>query len=307
MKSWERDPRTHVNVIRRLVDMTDMPPEDARLVAGELERYVFQRIDEGRWLPEEITRFHTQWYREIYRVMGVADPFSKIKRRSNAWAAEVIGGLELASLRAAVVASIIANRLDYGALEHTPDELPLDADDFAGLESTAFLYDDFEELEAALRGARRILYLVDNSGEVLFDKVVIERIRGLNAGARVAVAAKASPMLNDATIGELAELGFEDLAAVVSTGSNCFGVPEDEVSAEFAAELRSADVIVAKGQAYLEFWLSYDMPNLFHLVSTKFPINDPRFGEVPKGENLILGSDRYRHGRSRYAFDGDRR
>lgn len=306
MKSWERDPRTHVNVVHRLADMADMSPEDARVIAGELERYVFDRVETGRWLPDEITRFHTQWYREVYRVMGVTDPFREIKRRSNEWAAGVIEALSPADLRAAAVAAVIANRLDYGALEHTPDGLPVSAEDFRDLAGTQLFFDDYGSMAAAAARARRILYLVDNSGEVLFDRVVIERIAGINPSAGLHVAAKSSPMLNDATASELEELGFGEVASVLSTGSNCFGVPEDEVTPELVEAVLSADLVIAKGQAYLEFWLGYDLPNLFHLACTKFPIVDPKLGDVPAGVNLILSSDRYRDGRPPYGRDRHR-
>jgi uncharacterized protein with ATP-grasp and redox domains len=306
MKSWERDPRTHVNVVHRLADMADMSPEDARVIAGELERYVFDRVETGRWLPEEITRFHTQWYREVYRVMGVTDPFREIKRTSNEWAAGAIAAAPPPDLRAAAVAAVIANRLDYGALERTPEGLPVSADDFRDLAGTPFLYDDYGSMAAAAARARRILYLVDNSGEVLFDRELIERMAEMNPGARVTVAAKSSPMLNDATAPELEDLGFGEVATVLSTGSNCFGVPEDEVSPEVVDAVCDADLVIAKGQAYLEFWLDYDLPGLFHLVYTKFPVNDSALGEVPAGVNLILSSDRYRDGRPSYGCDRHR-
>jgi uncharacterized protein with ATP-grasp and redox domains len=306
MKSWERDPRTHVNVVHRLADMADMSPEDAQVVAGELERYVFDRVETGRWLPDEITRFHTQWYREVYRVMGVTDPFREVKRRSNEWAAGVIAAMPATDLRAAAVAAVIANRLDYGALEHTPEGLPVSADDFRDLPGTPFLYDDYDSMAEAAGRARRIVYLVDNSGEVLFDRALIERIAETNPSARVTVAAKSAPMLNDATAPELADLGFGAVAAVLPTGSNCFGIPEDEVSPEIVDAVLDADLVIAKGQAYLEFWLDYDLPGLFHLVYTKFPVTDSTLGYIPDGANLILGSDRYRDGRRPYGCDRHR-
>ncbi len=307
MKSWERDPRTHVNVIHRMADLVGMEPEEARVVTGELERYVLQRVDAGKWIPAEITRFHTQWYREIYRVMGATDPFLEIKRMSNAWALETLAKLGLDDLRTAVVASIIANRLDYGAVDNAPRALLVDGDDFLDLGARKLLHDDFDELNRAVSRARRVLYLTDNSGEVLFDRVVIERMREINRNLRVAVAAKSSPMLNDVTASELVDLGFEEVAKVVPTGSDCFGVPEDEVSKEFIDELKSADLVIAKGQAYLEFWLGYGLPSLYHLVCTKFPVRDARLGEIAPGVEMILGSDRYREGRPDYAGIGDSR
>jgi hypothetical protein len=297
VKSWERDLETHLTVLGRFVDLVGLPAADAALLKRELERYVRVRIARGLWMQPEITRFHTEWYREFYRILDVDDPYRALKDRSMRAARELLGSLELPTLRDAVRASVVANLLDYGA----PDlRESLSLEDFAHLDRLPLFVDDFDRLADALARARRVVWLADNSGEVLFDLVVLERLRACNPGCVVDLVGKGGPMLNDVTADELLGLDLPANCRVLSTGSNCFGVPEDEASDDVQAALRDADVIVAKGHSYLEFWVHYAMPSLFNLAYTKFPVRDALWPEIPAGAALVLWAGRYAEGKKPY-------
>ena len=181
-------------------------------------------------------------------------------------ARELLGSLELPTLRDAVLASVVANLLDYGAPNLRES---LSVGDFTNLDRLPLWVDDFGRMVDALGRARRLVWLADNSGEVLFDLVVLERLRALNPSCAVALVGKGGPMLNDVTADELTALELPANCRVLSTGSNSFGLPEDEVSDELRRALLEADVVIAKGHAYLEFWVHYAMPTLFHLAYTK--------------------------------------
>jgi uncharacterized protein with ATP-grasp and redox domains len=306
MKSWQREIDTHLDQIDRLIELADLPSPDAAVLAGELRRYMKVRLERRQWMPSEITRFHTEWYRELYRTLGVTDPYASIKRQSNELARRLLDGLVIGTLREAVRASIVANRMDYGAASLDRTGPLIGSEDFRGFAELPLLVDDFQALEEAILRARSALYLVDNHGEVLFDRVVIERIHEVNAACRVSAACKSRPMLNDVTVDEARALGLGEVASVISTGSNCFGVPEEEASDEFKRVLRESDVVISKGQAYLEFWIGYDVDNVFNLAHTKFPVEDAAMGRIPAGENLILASTRYGKGKRPYRFPIDR-
>jgi uncharacterized protein with ATP-grasp and redox domains len=297
VKSWERDLETHLTVLGRFVDLVGLPASEAELLKRELERYVRVRIARELWMHPDITRFHTEWYREFYRILDVDDPYRTLKDRSMRAAHELLASLELPTLRDAVLACVVANLLDYGAPNLRES---LSADDFAHLDRLPLFVDDFERLADALGRARRVVWLADNSGEVLFDLVVLQRLRRLNPACTVDLVGKGGPMLNDVTADELAALDLPANCRVLSTGSNSFGVPEDEVSDDLKAALRDADVVVAKGHSYLEFWAHYAMPTLFHLAFTKFPVRDALWPEIPEGVALVLWAGRYAEGKPPY-------
>lgn len=300
MKSWERDEHTHLDIVGRFVDLAGLPPDEAAVLKAELTRYMQTRLSQRRWLPGEITRFHTEWYRELYRTLGVNDPYAELKRRSNDLARQVLAHVRLPTLRQALLASIVANRLDFGVARHDPSRMPVEHEDFADLGALPLFADDGAELESVLCEARTLLYLPDNHGEVLFDRVVIEHARARNPGLDVLVACKSAPMLNDVTLDEARDLGLDDIATLISTGSNCFGVPRDEVSPEFEAAFARADVVIAKGQAYLEFWIEHRVERVFDVAFTKFPIHDAVLGTIPSGVGLVLASHRYGAGKPVY-------
>lgn len=294
MKSWERPEETHFSLISTFIELADIPPRRARILERELGRYMKVRLERQHWIPSNIAEFHTEWYREFYRVVGEEDPFAEIKAHSDEVAGDLLASLELSSFREKLLASIVANRLDFGVEGATRKEL-LEIGHFDELGELELLVDDVDELTARLGEGSVLLYLLDNHGEARFDLEVVRHLRSARPGLEVLVAAKDRPMLNDVTAAEAEEMGFGEVAdEVVSTGTDAFGVPPAEVSPAFEEAVRRADVVVAKGQANLEFWLQYSVEGLFNGVFTKFPVRDEVLGEVPSGAYLCLGSGRYR-------------
>ena len=300
MKSWEREPRTHVELIGRFIQLAGVPEAEARILEAELRRYMEVRLARGRWMPGEITRLHTEWYRELYRTLGVDDPYRELKRRSDELARRLMTRLELRSLQDRLRAAIVANRLDFGVAASDPERLPLDESDFADLDRMELWADDTPLLEQRLQAAGRMLYLVDNHGELRFDRLVLEEIATRHPRLELHVACKGAPMINDVTADEARALGLEECARVHSTGTNAFGAPIDEVSAEFLELWERADIVIAKGQAHLEFFVEYDTPKVFHAAFTKFAIVDAVLGTIPVGVPLLLWSGRYAGGKPPY-------
>jgi uncharacterized protein with ATP-grasp and redox domains len=301
MKSWDREFQTHVDIIEKFLELADIPEKERHLLKLELRRYMTVRVKRGFWMQPEITQFHTEWYREFYRLIGGAqDPYLTLKQKSNEHMARILDSLTIQDLRQAILMAIVANKLDFGAVDYYQTGMPVELHDFENITNLPLLYDDFNLFLEKFSNAGRLLYITDNNGEVLVDRRVLQQMRTLNPQCDLYIAGKAAPMLNDVTVEELHALQFDALGHVISTGTNCFGVPEDEVSVEFLNILKSADVIVAKGQAQLEFWIAYDIPNVFNLAHIKFNIRDSVLGEIPKGCNVLLSSARYGHNKRPY-------
>ena len=304
MKSWNRDPESHIGIVPILLELSDLPAPEKKTLRLELERYMRLRLDRRLWMHSSITEFHTEWYREVYRIIGVEDPYRELKCRSAAAADQLLRTVQTDGIRGAMLAAIVANRLDFGVFGDLDPKTKLVLQDFANLENLPLFVDDSEILLSRLKGARKLLYLADNHGEVLFDLAFIGKILRINENVTVHLAGKSGPMLNDVTYEELVQLKMPENCTALSTGSNCFGVPESEVSAEFKEELARADVVIAKGHAYLEFWTEYGIDNVFNLATTKFAVRDVMLGEIPKGSSVILWSGRYAEGKPPYNFRG---
>jgi uncharacterized protein with ATP-grasp and redox domains len=132
--------------------------------------------------------------------------------------------------------------------------------------SEPFGIEDLEALRDALSRASRVLYLADNAGETVFDRLMIETI-----GVPVLYAVKGGPVLNDATLEDALEAGIEGAAHIISTGSNAPGTVLEQCSMEFREVYEGAELIIAKGQANYET-LSGEGPKLFFLLQAKCPV-----------------------------------
>ncbi|WP_338064612.1 ARMT1-like domain-containing protein [Thermococcus indicus] len=100
---------------------------------------------------------------------------------------------------------------------------------------------------------------------------MLEFIRGRFPDLRIYVAAKDGPIINDATVGDLLEAGFDRFAEVISTGSRLPGTPLEYASEEFRGVFNAADVIIAKGQANFETLSDLRDRRVFFLLKAKCP------------------------------------
>lgn len=108
--------------------------------------------------------------------------------------------------------------------------------------------DDTRDLWRALSPAKRILYLLDNVGEIALDKLFIEEC--LKPGKTVAAAVRGGAITSDVVLGDALQVGLDRVVdRIVSTGSDTLGILWEEASPELKQEIQSADLVIAKGQA----------------------------------------------------------
>lgn len=143
-----------------------------------------------------------------------------------------------------------------------------------------FAINDGVALREALSGAGQVLYLADNAGETVFDRVLIEAL-----DVPVIYAVKGGPILNDATRDDALAAGVDRVAEVTSTGSDAPGTILDRCSEEFRRLYDEAELIIAKGQANYET-LSEESTKVFFLLQTKCPVIARDVG-VPVGSIVL--------------------
>jgi uncharacterized protein with ATP-grasp and redox domains len=213
--------------------------------------------------------------REIHRIIrretADPDPYREIKDASTRLALDLLPGLarrvEKSSdpFEAAVRFAVAGNIIDFGAQAHVSDETVLQAIEDAVKEpiDTAGV----DTLRRAAGNAREILYLGDNAGEIVLDRLLIERL----PGERVTFAVREAPVINDATIEDAHVSGLTDVVKVITNGSDAPGTILEECSAEFRERFERADVIIAKGQGNYET-LNDTPGNIFFLLKAKCPV-----------------------------------
>ncbi|MBN2378721.1 DUF89 family protein [candidate division WOR-3 bacterium] len=147
--------------------------------------------------------------------------------------------------RTALLAASLGNVIDLGTQEHIDT---YQVKDF--LREATFERDDSAKLLGRLDEAQTLVYVVDNTGEVLLDRLCAEYL----AVPDTYFIAKEKPILNDVTVGELIDLGFPE-DKVLSTGSNDLGINWQTLNPEARELMKNADAVIAKGHANFESFI----------------------------------------------------
>ncbi|MCJ7604154.1 MAG: ARMT1-like domain-containing protein [Desulfobulbaceae bacterium] len=212
-------------------------------------------------------------YKLIAEISGCPDPFAAVKKESNRFAASIAPLIRQKvnaadnPLLAALTFSIAGNIIDYGSLHQFDMEQTIYEALFHHMP-----INDFAELETDLQQAGTILYLGDNSGEIVFDGIAIEK---LNSDVTFAVKKKA--IINDALLEDARECGLENICRVTTNGTGCPGTPLPYCSAEFRELFHDADLIISKGQGNFETLSEVKAP-IYFLLTVKCPVvNDHLF------------------------------
>jgi len=232
-------------------------------------REVLRRASQAD-LVEAPARFGQGIHRLVRQLTGQADPYLAVKQASNRLALALLPAwrerLKAAEnpRHAAVKLAIAANVIDFGIKgDLTAEQIP------AALESSfaAPLLGDVDGLFAAAECASDILFLADNAGELVFDRLLLE----LLPRQKLTVVVKGGPAINDALLADAQAAGVEGLVAVMDTGSDGAGIVLEDCSPEFQQRFTRADLIVAKGQANFES-LDGCGQNIFFLFKVKCPV-----------------------------------
>jgi uncharacterized protein with ATP-grasp and redox domains len=200
------------------------------------------------------------------------DPYAEIKRESNMLALKHLRRLQdmvstsPSPLETAVKVAAAGNIIDFGAREYGTVDLEHEIDVIDALRFDIY---DYRDLADMLSSAGSLLYIGDNAGEVVFDKVLIDRIKQQCPQTNVIFAVRDKPIINDATAVDAHVVGIDEVATVMSTGSACPGTSLDDASEEFGRVFDSADVVIAKGQGNFEGLSDVESPKLFALLRVK--------------------------------------
>ncbi|KYH41047.1 MAG: hypothetical protein AYL33_004950 [Candidatus Bathyarchaeota archaeon B63] len=244
--------------VRAAYDIAVKATEDEALQ----KRIIYETL---RWLSGdpsvmEMTPagLHTYVQRLTCRITGNPDPFKDLKRRSNEVAMRVLPVLERRcrrmncedAFRLAVLGTICGNTIDFEVEGHKVSMDGLERQLLGCLDGSLAI-DDTHELMNLLSRSETLLYLTDNSGEIVFDRFLMSMIREMYQ-VEILAAVKGGPVLNDATMEDAEQIRLGEVAEVITTGSDHIGVNLEEASEEFQQSLREADLIIAKGQGNYE-------------------------------------------------------
>lgn len=216
-------------------------------------------------------------HRMIKQETGNPDPYKELKQKSNEIALGIYPDLKKIvkvsenRLLKAVEIAIAGNIIDYGAIF----DLNIDKEIKSILNSEEekiknedTKYFEYTEFIKALNNTKVLLYLADNAGEIVFDRILIEEIKTAYPDIRIYCAVRGYPIINDCTISDTVSSGIDKMVTVISNGTDAPGTILKSCSKEFLDIWNKSDLIISKGQGNFES-LSEARGNIFFMFIAK--------------------------------------
>jgi len=273
--------------VRQALDSARLATDDAR-IHEEVVRETL-RLAADLDMSQSPPAIGQQTHRLIRKLVGNNDPYHQMKKRFNNLALKLYPGLEERvgksedPFATAVRLAIAGNIIDFGvktSLAESEVEKTIEQSLNGHLDNNKI-----QKLKDAVTKAEKILYLADNAGEIVFDRLLIEQL----PTEKVAAAVKAVPVINDATMEDAQLAGLTKIVEVIDNGSDAPGTILESCSQSFRDRFDKADLIIAKGQGNYETLSDIDK-NIFFILKAKCPVIAGHLGcEV--GEMILRKSD----------------
>ena len=180
--------------------------------------------------------------------------------------------------------SQIGNYIDFGALGSVDDEKLRDFLEQA--ETLPLSEDTYLNFTENLKTAKKLVFLTDNCGEIVLDKLLLETIAKAYPHLECTVIVRGEPVLNDATMEDALQVGIDACGKVIPNGTNIAGTYIPWLSAEAKAEMDEADILIAKGQGNFESLHGCGL-NIYYLFLCKCQWFMERFG-LPQYSGVFI-------------------
>ncbi len=250
-----------LSVRAKELEMLGIRGERATIMLAEIARMLADSVFSGVSLAVASTKS----YRMLKETAAINDPYKEIKAKASREAKDAVAMLRslLSGLDGydrfmmMAKAALLGNSMDFGVADYFPPNADDLVDEIFGVE---LAIDDTHEVYGMLtERPNRILYLLDNAGEAVFDGLFAGVLGEI--GSRVICVAKSrGGFQNDVTIGDAIESGLEDVCELLESGTDASSIFLDEISDELREELRRADVVIAKGMAHYEYLQDVELP-----------------------------------------------
>jgi len=273
--------------LRQAKEALDLATDNENLKIEVMEELVGILYNEFK--PDAISNaVGTKIHRTIKDRTCNDDPYIREKKKGNEIAMKFLPKVkkiikEKDSLETYVKAAIVGNIIDFGALGVDYDV----EKGIIGNMNEEIALNHVSELEKELKTAHNVLYLADNNGEIVFDKLLIEKLKEYDVEVKVAL--KEKPILNDACISDALQIGLDEVAELVSTGTDSIGILYSDISDEFKEIFKNSDIVISKGLGNYEGLTAMEMRKkpVFCLFNVKCNAIAKDVG-ANVGDNVVL-------------------
>jgi uncharacterized protein with ATP-grasp and redox domains len=274
--------------LRQAREAMDLATDDVDLKI-DLMKSIFEYLALNYTAGASSNKIGTDIHRMIKNKTNCVDHYIKEKKLGNQIAIDILPKIkkildEDETLENHVKMAIIGNILDYGALG-----LDLDLENLLGENLNKDLFiNQIKSFEKSLKSANSLLYLCDNTGEIVFDKLLIKKIKA-DYDVDITAAFKSKPILNDACLEDGLAIGLDDVATLTTTGTDSIGIIYEYSSPNFQKIFDNTEIVISKGLGNYEGLteLAIDDKDVFCLLSAKCSAIAKDIG-MPVGEMAIF-------------------
>ena len=240
------------------------------------------------------SHFQSDLLAKLSKYLSINDLYAKDREEQNAAALEieamVLEQVELSRepLYSAALYSVEGNSFDPIFTRNYDVKSSL-----KNVISHKFVIDDYVPFESKLLEANRILYICDNAGEIVFDRLFIDQCQLFRKWqsrkpAEFNIVVKSGPVLNDATVKDAVITGLNKVGNIIESGSANLGLPLELSSNEVINVLNDSDLIISKGQANFETLESESSlyGKIFFLLKAKC-VHTSDYFRVPAGSSVF--------------------
>lgn len=229
-----------------------------------------------------------------YDMFGIKEDMSHIKTYFNdlmlKYEVKIRNSIEKSQdpLLCAIKYSMVGNFIDFGAMANVDENKLSDLID--SCEDTEIDKIQFENLCRDIQNAKSIVFLTDNCGEIVFDKVLISEIKKYNPSVSITAIVRGCDVLNDATMADADQINLTSVCDVIDNGTSYAGTCIDKISDIAKSAILDADVIIAKGQGNFET-LQYCGLNAYYIFMCKCNMFAKKFNKPLYSGMLINDKD----------------
>ncbi|MGD1818332.1 MAG: damage-control phosphatase ARMT1 family protein [Pleomorphochaeta sp.] len=212
-------------------------------------------------------------WKQIVEYFDGEDIYKDIKAQYNAKFLTYVPEIEKAinksenPLRMALATAIQGNLLDLAITRNFSLEDLLSA--IEKIEHTPFGIDDSKVLLDKIKSSNKILYIGDNCGEIVFDRVFIETIKKYYPNLDIYYVVRGFSAVNDILLEDALQVGMDKFATIIENGDTSLGTVLDRCTDELNTLYNDVDLVIAKGQGNFESLSEKPRENLFYLLLTK--------------------------------------
>lgn len=197
----------------------------------------------------DINRLHQEYFGSSYSFDQLKKEYNELMLEEAPWIHKAIMESE-DPLLTAIKFARVGNYIDFGAMASVHN------DKLRSLLATArdeeLPITEYMAFKDELKKAKRLVYLTDNCGEIVLDKLLITILKENYPSLAITVIVRGKPVMNDATLEDAMMTGLTSVVKVIGNGTQIAGTQLNELSEEARRMIEAADIIISKGQGNFE-------------------------------------------------------